>query len=109
MSSAKLRKCRTRSESDGFLLAEVSREGAKGRLFLGEVSLQFTAPVQVENVSLNDGVVDFVDEAEHGVGVSSHGHEKRPPFGEAFLESDAGKTGHIAVANLPESGGQQQQ
>ena len=93
------------------LSVDAARKAQAAEAFLVDFAFakEKDAPVQVENVSLNDGVVDFVDEAEHGVGVSSHGHEKRPPVGEAFLESDAGKTGHIAVANLPESGGQQQQ
>ena len=47
--------------------------------------------VQVEDVSLDDGVVDFIDETEHVVlCLSSVVQQKRPPVREAFVESDAG-------------------
>ena len=67
--------------------------------------------VQVEDVSLDDGVVDFVDETEHDVlCLSSVVQQKRPPVREAFVESDAGISSHDATANLPvRAVGQQQQ
>ena len=46
--------------------------------------------VQVEDVALDDGVVNFVDEAEHGRSVecrvSKWVKQKRPPQWEAFVE-----------------------
>ena len=98
MSSAKLRKCRTRSESDGFLLAEVPREGAKGRLFLGEVSLQFTAQgLQFRQVGFDILRKDIFQPLAHALGQDG----RFSVCADGELEGAVGdNASHVEIASL---------